>query len=470
VSTDAARLPGAAWQPGAYTRFLPRSPAGARLVVAFVVFQLACQVMLLSTAIGQVRVLVRLAAFSSSLALLLLVRGRGGPHPAVLPAALVVGVLFISFLHPETAGIPAGGAHAALYLAVLAPVFWLPRLNVDVAVLRRVVTILWVYHSVGAAVGVLQVYMPGVLQPALSTVIASKGESYVRSLEIVTATGARVFRPMGLTDVPGGASIHGLYAVLFAMGFFLTRRTPLMWAATLASMTVGIACLYLSQVRAVLVMTVVSAVVMCVILAWRRDVGRLVALGGALAVVGVVGLSAARDLVGPMATQRMATLVQQPASQVYYDNRGRFLEDAVMRQLPKAPFGEGLGHWGMPASYFGQYSHQRKPIWVEIQWAAWIVDGGLPLLLSYLALVALALLMAARIARGRPPSRAAADLPFWGAVVLAYGVGTVALSFSYPIFVSQAGMEFWTLNALLFVCARRAALDAAAARAPVPAA
>ena len=31
--------------------------------------------------------------------------------------------------------------------------------------------------------------------------------------------------------------------------------------------------------------------------------------------------------------------------QVYYENRGRFLEDAIFKTLPDAPFGEGLAEW-----------------------------------------------------------------------------------------------------------------------------
>jgi hypothetical protein len=60
-------------------------------------------------------------------------------------------------------------------------------------------------------------------------------------------------------------------------------------------------------------------------------------------------------------------------------------------------------------------------------------------------------------------------------VVLAHGVGALALTFSYPIFLSQAGMEFWLLNAALFAAARHArqrarALEAEpAVEAPAPA-
>jgi hypothetical protein len=295
--------------------------------------------------------------------------------------------------------------------------------------------------------------------------VQSKGKGYIESLKITTATGQRVFRPMGLTDVPGGAAISGLYAVLLGVGFFLTRRTPFAMTASLASIGLGVACLYLSQVRALVVMTGISLIAVAGILVWRRDVRRLSTLLTGLVVMVLAGYVAARDMAGADVSRRMGTLIRNRPGQVYYDNRGRFLEDAIFKTLPNAPFGEGLGHWGMTATYFGGGT-PTKNVWVEIQWAGWIVDGGAPLLLTYLLALAVTLLAAWRIARAPPPSPEAHDLPFWAAIVLAYSVGATALTFSYPIFLSQSGMEFWLLNATLFAAARHARLAAAPRPAP----
>ncbi|MDE3126458.1 MAG: hypothetical protein KGL38_00560, partial [Gemmatimonadota bacterium] len=46
------------------------------------------------------------------------------------------------------------------------------------------------------------------------------------------------------------------------------------------------------------------------------------------------------------------------------------------------------------------------------------------------------------------------SLSLWGAVILAYSIGALAFTFSYPVFLSQTGMEFWFLNAVLFAVAR----------------
>ena len=436
-------------------------------VPAFIIFQLLCQLALIVGDIGGARLLVRMAAFGASLALLVGLRGRGAAHPAAGPALLVLGVLGVCVFHPETRSLVGGAAQVGLYAAVLGPLFWAPRLtSIDMRMLRRAVMILWGFHVLSAGLGVLQVYRPGVFQPPLSAVVESKGKGYIESLKITTATGQRVFRPMGLTDVPGGASISGLYAVLLGAGFFLTRRTPGVMAASLASIGLGVTCLYLSQVRALVVMTGISLLAIGGILVWRRDVRRLTTLVGGVALMVVIGYVAATSMAGAEVSKRMGTLVRQPPSQVYYQNRGRFLEDALFKTLPRAPFGEGLGHWGMTATYFGG-SGPGKNVWVEIQWAGWIVDGGAPLLITYLLALGAALWTAWGIARARPPSREAHDLPFWGAIVLAYSVGATALTFSYPIFLSQSGMEFWLLNGTLFAAARHARLQAAAAR-PVP--
>ncbi|MBB4638993.1 hypothetical protein [Longimicrobium terrae] len=434
-------------------------------VPAFIIFQLLCQLALIVGDIGWARVIVRIAAFGASLLLVFGLRGRGSGYPAAKPAIAALAAVGICIFHPETRSLMAGVAQVALYLAVLGPVFWVPRLtSIDLAMLRRAVMVLWAFHTASAALGVLQVYRPGTFQPPVSAVVESKGKGYVESLKITTASGERVFRPMGLTDVPGGASISGLYAVLLGVGFFLTRKQPLALAASLGSIGLGVMTLYLSQVRALVVMTGIALVAVAAVLLFRRDVKRLSMLMVGVVGVVVAGYLAAVNMAGAAVAQRMASLVASKPGQVYYDNRGRFLEDALTKTLPRAPMGEGLGHWGMTSSYFGGSAPQTKNIWVEIQWAGWIVDGGAPFLLLYLATLAVALWTGWGIARSRPPSAEAADLPFWGAIVLAYSIGATALTFSYPIFLSQSGMEFWLLNATLFAAARHARLSAAAAR------
>jgi len=51
-------------------------------------------------------------------------------------------------------------------------------------------------------------------------------------------------------------------------------------------------------------------------------------------------------------------------------------------------------------------------------------------------------------------SKSDPTLSLWGAAILGYSIGTCALTFSYPVFLSQTGMEFWFLNTVVFAAAR----------------
>lgn len=448
----------------------PPARTGPPLVQAFVAFLLLCQLLLLVPEVGPLRLLVRVAAFGGSLGMLMLVRGSRLRHPAATAGVLTLLVLVVAIAHPGTTNFVAGTAQAALYASVMAPLFWVPRLRLDTRVLRQAVLILWVFHTLSAVIGILQVYFPGSFQPSLSAIIVAKGKGYMESLKIVTSTGQTVFRPMGLSDVPGGAAVSGLYAVLFGTGFFLTAR-PAMRAAAAFSMVAGMTALYLSQVRSVLLMTGVAVTVVVLILAWRRDLPRLGTLAVAVGVMAITGYTAAMSLAGPTVARRLSSLTTSRPAALYYTERGHFLSDAFNRLLPQAPLGSGLGRWGMVSAYFGGPEGQATSIWVEIQWAGWIVDGGAPLMVLYCLTVAIALWSAWKVARGRAPP-GAPDLPFWSAVVVAHGIGAFSLTFSYPIFLSQPGMEFWLLNAALVTVARQAARSAqpraAAAVPPAP--
>jgi hypothetical protein len=45
-------------------------------------------------------------------------------------------------------------------------------------------------------------------------------------------------------------------------------------------------------------------------------------------------------------------------------------------------------------------------------------------------------------------------LSLWSTVILGYSIGAVAWTFSYPVFLSQTGMEFWLLSACVYAAAR----------------
>jgi hypothetical protein len=133
---------------------------------------------------------------------------------------------------------------------------------------------------------------------------------------------------------------------------------------------------------------------------------------------------------------------------VYYSNRGYFLEGTLEHYVPEYPLGAGLGRYGMANAYFGNNGDpSRPPLWVEIQWTAWVLDGGVLVMVLYPLALLLTALWAFRLALQREDP---GEFWLWGSIIFAYDLGAIALTFSYPFFMSQAGMEFWLLNAALF--------------------
>jgi len=165
-------------------------------------------------------------------------------------------------------------------------------------------------------------------------------------------------------------------------------------------------------------------------------------------VLALGGLRFATQLGGRSLTQRLGTLTGSHRAQLYSSERGRFLTETFRTLIPQYPFGAGLGRWGKMHTYFGDNRDPRRGfIYVEIQWQGWVLDGGLPLLAAYLALLGCALWSLARIAR-RPGPLAA-----WAALCFAYDVGVLALTFDYTPFTGQMGLDFWFLNALVLAAA-----------------
>jgi len=425
----------------------------SRLVEAFLIFEFSAQLALAFTSLGSLRIVVRVAAFAASLALLVTLRPSRRAHPAKGPALWIVLIVALSIFHPSTNGWLAGTAQASLYIAILGPLFWVPRLRVDAGTLRRVLFIVWAFQTVSAGVGVLQFYFPGRLQPHLSAAVASVGDAYVKGLHLATPDGRWIIRPMGLSDVPGGAATAGLYAVLLGMGFFLSR--PALWIrlACAGSMSLGMLCIYLSQVRSVLAVLVVSAVAFGAVLLWRGQKLQSIMLAALLATVVVTGFHWAVWVGGTSVASRLAAFTDHP-EKIYLQERGHFLIETIQDALPKYPLGAGLGRWGMMDHYFGDNTNSESaPLWVEIQWTGWLLDGGVPLILAYVTALAVTLRATLKVALSHDRS----GLWLWAAMLFGYDMGAIANTFAYPVFIGQNGLEFWLFNALLYAAAADAA-------------
>ena len=419
------------------------------VVEVFLLFEIACQLALAFTALGAARVVVRIAAFTASLLLLAILPPRGRSHPAGRWVVLVLLIVGLGIFHPSTNGWVPGIAQAALYLAIVAPLFWVPRSPIDSATLRRAILIIWTFESVSASVGVLQFYFPGRLEPNLSSVVAAVGNAYVRDLHFAAADGRWIIRPMGLTDVPGGAAVAGLYTVLLGTGLFLSERRVWMRLACAASMSVGMVCVYLCQVGSILAVLVISQLAFAVILMWRGQKVKSTIMAVLVAAVVLGSFYWAVAVGGDDALSRVEAFRQSPGD-VYLKKRGRFLTETIQDLLPQYPLGAGLGRWGMTSHYFGDRANpDSSAIWVEIQWTGWLLDGGLPLIVAYVAAFAVTFQATLKIAL----SRDSGDLWLWGAMLCGYDTGVLANTFAYPVFIGQGGLEFWLLNALLWAAA-----------------
>jgi hypothetical protein len=361
-------------------------------------------------------------------------------------ALLILGIVAIEFFHPLTNTAMAGFAEFLMYAAILGPLFWVPSAKVDLATFRKALLILWIFHAASSGLGILQVRYPGHFQPNLSTAVTRMGRTYVDGLKIHTASGEVTFRPMGLTDAPGGAAISGFYAVLLGIGFLLVEKSQVRRVYYVGGVLAGMTCLYLSQVRAYMVMTAVCLVVLYACMLFRGEKSKVFALTMLIPLVLIIALAGAIGLGGVSVTDRLATFWQDRTGNVYYAKRG-YLVDYTVQEAPQHPLGQGLGRWGMIYTYFGSDRDPRKGwIWAEIQWTGWLVDGGIPLILAYVAAIGVALFTSFKIAIFRKGD----EVWMWAALIFAYSLGALAGTFTSPFFISQGGMEFWLLNAALF--------------------
>ena len=415
--------------------------------VLFLVTYIGFQLGLLFLAATPLRLPLRIGAYSISLALLICLRPGRLRHPGAAFIAPIILCCIPGLFINGRSDILAAVAQVVLYLATLAPLLWVSSQSVSPRKFRVVVLLLWGFNVASASVGVLQTYNPGKYQGQLSSVLEERGTSYLGSMTVLLANGTRVFRPMGLTDQPGGAAAAGLYSILLGVGLVFTERA--WWSRILAvgGMVVGLFVIYISHVRVSLIMSAVSLVVVAATFLRRGDVKRLSLLLVIAVTTVAVGTFWAFAVGGDETIKRFGSLTETAPTDVYSQNRGLFLDDLFSTVIYDYPFGAGAGRWGMINIYFGDPAHS---LWAEIMWTAWVYDGGIPLLLVYSALLGVGMWTAWRIGTGK----ANRQLAVWGGVVLAYNIAAVSACFDAPVFGTQSALELWFLNACLFAAAR----------------
>jgi hypothetical protein len=276
------------------------------------------------------------------------------------------------------------------------------------------------------------------------------GEDRMNALVIKLDDGSTIFRPMGLSDSPGGASAAGQEVSVIGVGIAIIERRLLLRVLGAISAALGVFCILITQVRSAFVLGILGVVVLIIVMAVR---GRLARATGLAICGGVVVFGAfawATSIGSGVVNKRFATLTEESPEKVYYSNRGLFLEYTMEEVVFQYPFGAGLGRWGMMNSYFGNPNNLEAPaIHAEIQPTAWVYDGGLVLLfVGYLA-IGWAILVSGRIAIRHRHDQVADQ----ATIVMAYSVATLAGTFGRIPFHSQTGIMFWVLNAAVFSAA-----------------
>jgi hypothetical protein len=410
-----------------------------RWMYAYLLTQTACQVALLIPGIGGFRPILRSAAFGMSLVILAVTtRPPLARHPVRLALWTVLIILGLSALNPDSGGL-AAFASFCMQLAILAPVFWVARLRCGEKDLERLLILMWGLSTANAFVGLLQVSFPGRFQAPISEFARSN----LGALMIQTASGAWIPRPMGLTDTPGGAAAGGLYATLLGLGIAIMRPFRFARVAAAGSAIIGMSCLYLCQIRSLVVMLAICLLGVLVLFALAGRVSRFAFTAVAAVLFALAGLAGAVSLGGPTTLLRFEALVSADPRTAYQVSRGEYLDYAFETMLPKYPLGAGLGRWGQMANYFG--SGTEETFSAEVQWLAWVIDGGFPLLIAYPLALLIVIWNATRLAL----RRSTPGLEGWATVIAGYSLGSLALTFSYPIFMSAIGLEFWLVNAAL---------------------
>ncbi len=416
----------------------------------FTWYALGCQVALLFLGDTPLRLPLRIATYGGSLLLLMLLPPKYQTHPSLRLLKWMPAILAIGLLHPEHNTMMAGLAQILLYVSIYAPLAWVAGSKPDFAVFRRILLVLWMFNLASAATGVLQVYFPGQFQGATSSLVSSRATFQQGAADVVLADGTRILRPFGLTDTPGGAAEGALNAIILGAGILLAERHPLLRSCAAAGMLVSLFAIFLSQVRVELVMAVVCVIVLLGMLMRRGEWNKVIATATVIGAVAIFGAAWAFAIGGKQTIERFATLTAENPADVYSANRGFFLNELITYDLPKYPFGAGLGRWGMMNYYFG---NQNDPLYSEIMWTSWLFDGGIALVLVYVSAFGIAMWLSWKLA-----VRRADQLGLWSGVVFALNIAALAGTFVFPLFTIQAGMEIWMINACLF-SASLAAVD-----------
>jgi len=422
-------------------RALLRRIGAIELVVAV---QLVTPALLMIPSMQPLRVPIRIVQYGSNLAFLLFYfRGwmRNGWPPGGKLLVLSLGLMVANLLQPATP-LTAGVAQVLLQGCIVAPLLWAGAMVRDAGRLKRLLWAVLLANTLSAGVGLLQVYYPGQFLPG------EYSPSFQQNLTMLTYEGAGG----RATDAPGGAASAGMLCGLIGLVLATNRRQKRMARLlALVCCLLGVTILYLTFVRT-LTLALLASFLAVSLLRNRNAPGMKVARAGILAgAVVLLSFWMAAAIGGEAMSQRFLDINETGLLETYQSQRGIFLTYTFDHVLPQYPLGAGTGRWGMMCNYFCDPGDlQRPPLYAEIQLTGWIYDGGLPLMVAYLAALAAALWYSFRVTtrHGDP------EIAWMAKCILAVQICLIATTLGAPTFNTLLGSQFWLLAGALFGACR----------------
>jgi hypothetical protein len=398
-----------------------------------------------------VRGVIRGLPYAASLLLLAIRFGEAKEQWKELPGRwwVLFSLFFMGggLLHAE-ANFFAGLGQIALQVSIVGPLFWVASDRISPRRLERLLWLVFLFNAASGVVGLLQFFYPEQFMPPELSSMLTKDEAYMSSLTFTDATGRTIVRPPGLTDLPGGSGGAAAIAAVFGMlmaanpGIRLPRR--LLCAALSAA---GLVSLYLTLCRSMLMSVVLVLFVACLLLLRQNRTQQSITLGAIGGAIVVGGFLVAVTLGGDQVFDRYFSVLETGVVTSYSNQRGIFLEQTLKQLLGEYPFGAGIGRWGMMGHYFGRFdSNPSPPVWVEIQLTGWLVDGGIPLMVTYMGAILVVLFGLYRLTI---PERGGV-ISYPALMALCAAAFLVVQSSAGPTFNATSGMQLWLLAALVF--------------------
>ena len=403
--------------------------------------------LLMIPSLQPVRIPLRAVQYGASLGFLVFyyrgwIRSHWAPGAKLLLFGLAL--MLANLLHPASQ-FTAGAAQIIFQACIMAPVLWGAAMVRSKDRMRRLLWALLLVNAMSAGVGMLQVYFPRQFLPS------EYSPSFRENISMLTYEGAggrEIMRPPGLTDTPGGAASAGLLCGL--LGLILATNHGERWKLRLLALAcclMGVTILYLTFVRSLTLALLASFLAVSLLRNRHARQVKMVRVALLATATVVAAFWLAVSIGGEPVSERFLNIADTGLVQSYDYNRGIFLRHTFDYAIPEYPFGAGVGRWGMMCNYFcDPHDLLRPALYVEIQLTGWVYDGGVPLLLTYLAAIIASMWFSFRVATRFPDS----EIAVMAKCVLAVQICLVSTTLAGPTFNNLLGSQFWLLAGALY--------------------